>query len=127
MPMLAAMAAPNSMARAEDVVMSVSPLTLTGVLEDPGNPGCGSTAPDCARHGGGRSRGIGKPARWSRLGLAGVRRLRIWTGRRCSIHGQVLLASLLACRGLQPAFTLRRSCCQRRGQVFPLQIFPFMS
>src|SRR5258705_8377637 len=52
MPMLTAMAAPSSVARAEEVVMSFSP--LTGVIKNPGNSGCGQAAAESTRHCGGR-------------------------------------------------------------------------
>src|SRR5258707_7090881 len=106
MPMLAAMAAPSSVARAEEVVMSFSP--LTGVIKNPGNSGCGQAAaesdatlrrPLCR---------IGKPEHRPRLGLAGVRGKRILTVRRCFIYPRVLLAL----RGLQAAFiSPRPDCC----------------
>src|SRR5712664_2215077 len=106
MPMLAAMAAPSSVARAEEVVMSFSP--LTGVTKNPGNSGCGQAAAESDATLRRPLRRIGKPEHRPRLGLAGVRDKRIWTGRRYFIHPRMLLAL----RGLQAAFIPRRpDCC----------------
>src|SRR5258705_3891496 len=89
MPMLAAIAAPSSVARAEEVVMSFSP--LTGVIKNPGNSGCGQAAaesdatlrrPLCR---------IGKPEHRPRLGLAGVPGKRVWGVRGGFIYPPELL------------------------------------
>src|SRR5258705_5020457 len=106
MPMLAAMAAPSSVARAEEVVMSFSP--LTGVIKNPGNSGCGQAAaesdatlrrPLCR---------IGKPEHRPRLGLAGVRDKRGWLVPRRFIPPRALLALC----GLHAAFISRPpNCC----------------
>src|SRR5229473_8245072 len=98
MPMLAAMAAPSSMARAEEVVMSFSP--SMGVIKNPGNSGCGQATAESDATLRRPPRRIGKPAHRPRLGLAGVRDKRVWTGRRCFIPPRVLLAL----RDLQAAF-----------------------
>src|SRR5258707_15757159 len=70
MPMLAAMAAPSSVARAEEVVMSFSP--LTGVIKNPGNSGCGQAAAESDATLRRPLRRIGKPEHRPRLGLAGA-------------------------------------------------------
>src|SRR5258705_13856695 len=71
MPMLAAIAAPSSVARAEEVVMSFSP--LTGVIKNPGNSGCGQAAAESDATLRRPLRRIGKPEHRPRLGLAGGR------------------------------------------------------
>src|SRR5258707_10776779 len=90
MPMLAAMAAPSSVARAEEVVMSFSP--LTGVIKNPGNSGCGQAAaesdatlrrPLCR---------IGKPEHRPRLGLAGGPGKLDWGLPGRFLHPPVVLA-----------------------------------
>src|SRR5712671_7270780 len=121
MPMLAAMAAPSSMARAEEVVISFSP--LTGVIKNPGDlrlrTGDGRIGRDIRRP----PRRIGKPEHRPRLGLAGVRDKRIWTGRRCFIHPRVLLAL----RGLQAAFIRRRpDCCAAPSSCPPMSVIKKM-
>src|SRR6266849_4835847 len=121
MPMLAAMAAPSSVARAEEVVMSFSP--LTGVIKNPGNCGCGQGTAESDATFRRPLRRIGKPAHRPRLGLAGVRDKRIWTGRRCFIHPRVLLAL----RGLQAAFIRRRpDCCAAPSSCPPMSVIKKM-